>query len=116
MTKKTIMSPIVFTREEYDFLNKISAEANLSVGEFIRYIVKGLKYGVELAENPKKAPSVIIGEYGYSITSEDFTAFTNDIQETFTKVIDKLETSKIKHDKGNKRVRFKKYKPMGKTA
>ena len=110
------MSPIVFTREEYDFLNKISAEANLSVGEFIRYIVKGLKYGVELAENPKKAPSVIIGEYGYSITSEDFTAFTNDIQETFTKVIDKLETSKIKHDKANKRVRFKKYKPMSKTA
>jgi hypothetical protein len=110
------MSPIVFTREEYDFLNKVSAEANLSVGEFIRYIVKGLKYGVELAENPKKAPSVIIGEYGYSITSEDFTAFTNDIQETFTKVIDKLETSKIKHDKANKRVRFKKYKPMGKTA
>jgi hypothetical protein len=116
MTKKTIMSPIVFTREEYDFLNKVSDEANLSVGEFIRYIVKGLKYGVELAENPKKAPSVIIGEYGYSITSEDFTAFTNDIQETFTKVIDKLETSKIKHDKANKRVRFKKYKPMGKTA
>jgi hypothetical protein len=116
MTKKTIMSPIVFTREEYDFLNKVSAEANLSVGEFIRYIVKGLKYGIELAENPKKAPSVIIGEYGYSITSEDFTAFTNDIQETFTKVIDKLETSKIKHDKANKRVRFKKYKPMGKTA
>ena len=110
------MSPRVFTREEYDFLTKVSAEANLSVGEFIRYIVKGLKYGVELAENPKKAPSVIIGEYGYSITSEDFTAFTNDIQETFTKVIDKLETSKIKHDKANKRVRFKKYKPMGKTA
>jgi hypothetical protein len=116
MTKKTIMSPIVFTREEYDFLNKVSAEANLSVGEFIRYIVKGLKYGVELAENPKKAPSVIIGEYGYSITSEDFTAFTNDIQETFTKVIDKLETSKIKHHKGTIKPRFKKYKPMGKTA
>lgn len=116
MTKKTIMSPIIFTKEEYDFLNKIANEANLSVGEFIRYIVKGLKYGVELAENPKKAPSVIIGEYGYSITSEDFTAFTNDIQETFTKVIGKLESSKIKHHKGPIKARFKKYKPMSKEA
>ena len=116
MTKKTIMSPIIFTKEEYEFLNKISAEANLSVGEFIRYIVKGLKYGVELAENPKKTPNVVIGEYGYSITSEDFTAFTNDIQETFTKVIDKLETSKIKHHKGTIKPRFKKYKPMVKEG
>lgn len=116
MTKKTIMSPIIFTKDEYEFLNKISSEANLSVGEFIRYIVKGLKYGVELAENPKKAPKVVIGEYGYSITSEDFSAFTNDIQETFTKVIDKLETSKIKHHKGTIKPRFKKYKPMAKEG
>jgi hypothetical protein len=116
MSVKTTMMPIVFTKDEYDFLCKISADANLSVGEFVRYLIKGLKYGTELAKNPKKTPSLIIGDYSYSLTSEDFMTFTNDIQATFTNVINQLETSKIKHDKGNKRVRFKKYKPMGKTA
>lgn len=107
---------IILSEEETEFIYRLSAEANLSTGEFLRYIIKGLKYGVEMAENPKKAKPIIIGEYGYSLTTEDFTAFTTDINKVFTNVVQTLEKGKIKHDKSNKKPRFKKYNPMAKTA
>jgi hypothetical protein len=72
MTKKTIMSPIVFTREEYDFLNKVSAEANLSVGEFIRYIVKRVKIWCRISRKPEKSP---IGNYWRIWIFDNFGGF-----------------------------------------
>jgi hypothetical protein len=107
---------VIVTQEEYNFIVKLSNDANLSYSEFIRYMIKGLKYGVEITENPKKDVSIIVGEYGYSITPEDFTALTQDLEQCFNKVSKNIKTTKIKHDKGNKNPRFKSYKPMAKTA
>lgn len=116
MNNKMVQLGILITQEEYNFLAKLAQDANLSYSEFVRYMIKGLKYGYELAENPKKSPSIIVGEYGYSITPEDFTALNKDIEQCFNRAIKNIQISKIKHDKSNKKPRFKKYKPMEQTA
>jgi predicted transcriptional regulator len=106
---KEINISVRLSKQEYDALENLSNEANVTKSEYLRLIVQGIWIGQQMSEGNK--PTVEMGGYGYSFKPEQMEELFKEIGERLVSCID------IKPIIGqNKRVRYKNIKTHKRTA
>lgn len=105
---KGIMISVRLSQQEYNTLDFLAKEADISKAEYLRLIIQGIGLGKAMSEG-KKA-NLNIGGYGYSFKPEE-------MEQLFQEVGEKLMSAvEIKPVIGNKSVRYKRIKTRKKVA
>lgn len=105
---KEINVSVRFSKDEFEALEMLSKEAEISKGEYIRLLVKGIWLGKNISEGKKG--DFQLGGYGYSFHPEQMEELFKEVGE---KLISAVEITPI----GNKnRVRYKNIKTRKKVA
>jgi hypothetical protein len=105
---KEIMVSLKLSPEEFNALEILSKEAEITKGEYLRLLLKGIWFGKNISEGKKG--EFKLGGYGYSFHPEQ-------MEQLFKEVADKLEKAVVINPIGNvKRVRYKNIKTRKKVA
>lgn len=99
---------LILSADEFNALQTIADEAEVTKSEFLRLIIQGIWLGRSISEGKKT--SVNVGGYGYSFKPEEMELLFQEISDKLEKAVD------IKPVIGNKAVRYKRIKTSKKVA
>jgi hypothetical protein len=95
---------------EFDFLQKVSDESEISKSEFIRLIVQGMMLGESISNG--ESQKVDVGGYGFSFQTEEMKMLVQDINDRLDRFLKDVNVEQIK---GNKSFRVKRIKAREKV-
>lgn len=99
---------LILSGDEYNALQTIADEAEVTKSEFLRLLIQGIWLGKSISEG--KNTTVNVGGYGYSFKPEEMELLFQEISEKLVKAVD------IKPVIGNKSVRYKRINTRKKIA
>jgi len=95
---------------EFNFLQKVSDESEISKSEFIRLIVQGMMLGESVSNG--EIQRVDVGGYGYSFQTEEMKMLVQDINNSLERFLKDVNVEQIK---GHESFRVKRIKPKEKV-
>ena len=95
---------------EFDFLQRLSDESEISKSEFIRLIVQGMMLGESVSNGENQR--IDVGGYGYSFETEDMKMLVQDINSSLERF---LKDANVEQIKGHKSFRVKRIKAKEKV-
>jgi type II secretory pathway component GspD/PulD (secretin) len=105
---KEISISVRLSKDEFEALEMISKEAEITKAEYLRLIIRGIWLGKTISEGKKS--KLVMGEYGYSFHPEQ-------MEELFKEIAKKLENAvEISPIINKKRVRYKNIKTRKEVA
>lgn len=105
---KEVNISVRLSKDEFEALEFLSNEAEITKAEYLRLIIRGIWLGKTISEGKKT--KLVMGEYGYSFHPEQ-------MEELFKEIAEKLENAvEITPVVNKKRVRYKNIKTRKEVA
>ena len=104
---KSIKIGVELSIEEYNAINKLAQDCEISMSEYLRLLIQGIYIGEQMSKGKKQ---VEFGGYGYSFKADEMEALFKEVSEKLEKAVI------IKPTIGEKRVRYKSIKTREKVA
>ena len=104
---KSIKIGVELSPEEYNAIQKLADDCQISKSEYLRLLIQGIYIGEQMAKGKKQ---VEFGGYGYSFKADEMESLFKEVSEKLEKAIIKKPTI------GEKRVRYKRINTGKKVA
>ena len=104
---KSIKIGVELSIEEYNAINKLAQDCEISMSEYLRLLIQGIYIGEQMSKGKKQ---VEFGGYGYSFKADEMEALFKEVGEKLISCVD------IKPTMGAKRIRYKSIKTRKKVA
>ena len=104
---KSIKIGVELSPEEYNAIQKLADDCQISKAEYLRLLIQGIYIGEQMAKGKKQ---IEFGGYGYSFKADEMESLFKEVSEKLEKAVIRKPTI------GEKRVRYKRIITRNKVA